>query len=421
MVYSQPPADYPFTPAKIVLLTGLSNPRSCALSDIQLTFLSSLDVPESWKVYRNFPWVDGEDQSPLPPLWKASLHNAWQFLLASTPLFRRIARPHWDAMLRTTEHLFVLTGSCGLQIVNCLQHGRASSVPRIDVLGFGPVAWRAPKLSCRLVQGDGDALSRLLFRKVDYRLAGLGHMRYLEDQRMKEISGRMDIRQNFKIIGSGVYFPKKEVDAEEIDARLGKAPGWTRENIGVNRRFECVPPESIATMAAEAVTRAMDAAKVEWSDIDLILDCSTSRYRPIPCNAIHVQSMCAGAAQSIPCFDIQTTCLGFIVAVHVANSLMQTGGYRHILITCSEAALAGVDWGDPESASIFGDAAVAFVLKFRESVRRGRLRAGKPFGLSRRLRGRRRGPSVARLRLYAGRRVALSISHGRRHPDESDV
>ena len=188
MVYSRAPADYPFTPAKIVLLTGLSNPRSCALSDIQRTFLRSLEVPESWKVYRNFPWVDGEDRSPLPPLWKASLHNGWQFLLASTPLFRRMAAPHWDAMLRTTGHLLVITGSCGLQIVNCLHQGRASRAPQVDVLGFGPVAWRSPRVCCRLVQGEGDTLSRLLFRKVDHRLAGVGHMRYLEDQRMKEIT-----------------------------------------------------------------------------------------------------------------------------------------------------------------------------------------------------------------------------------------
>jgi 3-oxoacyl-[acyl-carrier-protein] synthase-3 len=169
----------------------------------------------------------------------------------------------------------------------------------------------------------------------------------------------MDFRQHFQIIGSGISFPRKEVAAEEIDRRLGNAAGWTRANIGVNRRFECLPPETIATMGREAVGRAMAAAKVAWSDIDLILDCSTSRHRPIPCNAAHVQAMFGPAAQGIPCFDIQTTCLGFIVALRVAGGLMQSGTYRHILIACSEAPLAGVDWHEPEVAPLFGDAAAA--------------------------------------------------------------
>ena len=185
----------------------------------------------------------------------------------------------------------------------------------------------------------------------------------------------MDIEQHFQLIGSGVYFPRRELDAEEIDKRLGKSPGWTRANIGVNRRFECAAPESIATMAAEAVTKAMDAAQLRWPEIDLILDCSTSRHRPIPCNAVHVQALFGADAQGIPCFDVQSTCLGFIVALHVANGLMRSGTYRHILISCSEAPLAAVNWREAESAALFGDGAAAFILKRSERPQFGRLHA----------------------------------------------
>lgn len=181
----------------------------------------------------------------------------------------------------------------------------------------------------------------------------------------------MDIEQHFQLIGSGVYLPQREVDAEEADRRLGKPPGWTRANVGVNRRFECAAPESIATMAAAAVTNAMAAARVRWPQIDLILDCSTSRHRPLPCNAAHVQSMFGGDAQQIPCFDVQSTCLGFIVALHVANGLMQSEAYRRILIVCSEAPLSAVNWRDAESAALFGDGAAAFVLERSEKRRLG--------------------------------------------------
>lgn len=188
MIYAQASVEYPYTPVKLVFLTGLSNPANCKLSDVQEEFMASLEFPESWKVYRNFPWTDGKDEWLSPPLWRASFHNGWQFLLASTPLFRRIASSHWHNMLRSTEHLLVIAGSCGLQIANCLLASPMSCRTQINLLGIGPVAWRIPRINYRFIQSNNDYLSRLFFRKVERRLAGSGHMKYLEDQRMKELT-----------------------------------------------------------------------------------------------------------------------------------------------------------------------------------------------------------------------------------------
>jgi hypothetical protein len=190
MIYSQPPADHPATPVKIALLTGLSNPWSCALSDVQRAFMAALEFPEAWKVYRNFPWIAADHPAAATPLWRAGFHNGWQFLAASTPLYRRIAKTHWDAVLRSTGHVLIIAGSCGLQIVNCLLRGRPSRAARIDVLGFGPVAWRRPPVKCRLVRNERDIVSRCFFRKTEVLLAGSGHMNYLEDRRLIEIAGQ---------------------------------------------------------------------------------------------------------------------------------------------------------------------------------------------------------------------------------------
>ena len=133
---------------------------------------------------------------------------------------------------------------------------------------------------------------------------------------------------------------------------------------GVATRYECRAPESMLTMGATAARNALEAAHVSWQDIDLIIDCSTSRYRPIPCNAAHYQHTVGRDARGIPCFDVQSTCLGFIVALQTANALMMTESYRHILIVASEAALTGVNWQQPESAGLMSDGAAAAVLRF---------------------------------------------------------
>lgn len=171
------------------------------------------------------------------------------------------------------------------------------------------------------------------------------------------------MQQHFEIIGSGLYLPQHKLTAEDVDARAGKPAGWTRAHTGVLERYECVAPETLATMAHRAIDCAMQNAGVGWSAIDLILDASACRHQPIPCNAAFVQRAIGAAAAGIPCMDVQSTCLGFIAATHVANALFGTGAYRNILIVCSEQALLGVDWDEPESACLMGDGAAAVVLR----------------------------------------------------------
>jgi 3-oxoacyl-[acyl-carrier-protein] synthase III len=172
--------------------------------------------------------------------------------------------------------------------------------------------------------------------------------------------------QHFEIVGAGVYLPHRRLTAEDVDRRAALPAGWTREHIGVLNRHECVAPESLPGMAAESVQTAMKEAGLAWADVDLILDGSTCRYQPIPCNAAIVQSQLGAPAWGIPCLDVQSTCLGFLAALHVANSLLGSGAYRHIVIVCAEAGLGGVNWKEPESACVIGDGAAAVVLRRAE-------------------------------------------------------
>jgi 3-oxoacyl-[acyl-carrier-protein] synthase-3 len=115
-------------------------------------------------------------------------------------------------------------------------------------------------------------------------------------------------------------------------------------------------------MARNAIDAAMRQAGVAWSDIDLLIDGSTCRHQPIPCNAAYLHHQ-LGMPERIPCFDVHSTCLGFILAVHVANGLFASGAYRHIVIVCSEAALQAVNWAEPDSSCLLGDGAGAVVLR----------------------------------------------------------
>lgn len=184
-------------------------------------------------------------------------------------------------------------------------------------------------------------------------------------------------RQHFRLIGSGSWLPQRKVTAADTDLRIGMPSGWTLQNVGVAERYECLAPESLISMGTEAISRALDDAQLSWDDVDLLLDCSTCRYRPIPCNAVHYNQVfttvggprpARGGDRAVPCFDVQSTCLGFAVALNVANGLMANGSLRHVVIVAAEAGMAGLNWQQPESAALIGDGAAAVVLRYDAGV-----------------------------------------------------
>lgn len=174
------------------------------------------------------------------------------------------------------------------------------------------------------------------------------------------------MRQHFDILGTGSFLPGPGVTATEIERR-GRLPlGWIEQHTRVAMRHECADPESLASMARQAIGRAMEDAAVSWSDLDLLIDCSTSRHQPIPCNGAVLQSLFLPESDGIPCMDVHGTCLGFLLGLNVANALLAMGSYRRILLVASEAPLAAANWDEPESSTLLGDGAGAVVLGARE-------------------------------------------------------
>ncbi len=169
--------------------------------------------------------------------------------------------------------------------------------------------------------------------------------------------------QYFKIIGTGSYLPGQPVSAAEVERRAGLPDCWIEEHTQVTYRHECQPPESLLTMGRNAAMSALKDAAVSWKEIDLIIDGSTSRHQPIPCNAAVLQSVLGSDAEGIPCLDVHGTCLGFLLGLNVANALLASGQHNRILLVSSESPLAAANWADPESATILGDGAAAVVLE----------------------------------------------------------
>lgn len=166
-----------------------------------------------------------------------------------------------------------------------------------------------------------------------------------------------------RILGTGEYVPSRRVPSEDFDRRWGKPAGWTRRHVGIDCRYYAGIEETASFMAARAANEALRRAGLKADGVDAIISVGSVPEQAIPCTAALVQRQLGLSASAIPAFDINATCLGFLVALDLVAGAFATGRFRRVLLVAGEVASAGLDWDDTDTAALFGDGAAAVVLE----------------------------------------------------------
>lgn len=170
---------------------------------------------------------------------------------------------------------------------------------------------------------------------------------------------------SIKIVGTGSYLPL-EISNDEL---LKKVTGDVKKNkeyienhAGVLKRHFVQNNETAAYMGAKAIEEALVDSNLQITDIDCIISASGGIEQPIPCNASLIKEAMRLQGNPIPAFDINCTCLSFVVALEQAAYLINGGRYKKIIIVSSEIASVGLNWEQKESCFLFGDGAVAVIV-----------------------------------------------------------
>ena len=162
------------------------------------------------------------------------------------------------------------------------------------------------------------------------------------------------------IAGVGSALPKRIMTNNDISKIVDTSDEWIVERTGIRARHIAGEGETTRTLAVEAARKALVAAKLQASDIDLIVLATSTPDCTFPATATLVQAdlgITQGAA-----FDMQAVCSGFVYALVTADSLIKAGQARHALIIGSETFSRILDWTDRATCVLFGDGAGAFVL-----------------------------------------------------------
>jgi 3-oxoacyl-[acyl-carrier-protein] synthase-3 len=116
-------------------------------------------------------------------------------------------------------------------------------------------------------------------------------------------------------------------------------------------------------MAAQAGRDALDAAGWQPGSLDVIIAACGVMEQPIPSTAALVQRRLGLGESGIAAFDMNATCLSFLLAFDRVLAGLALGEWRRALIVSADIASAALDFSDPEASVLFGDGAAAVALE----------------------------------------------------------
>ncbi len=166
------------------------------------------------------------------------------------------------------------------------------------------------------------------------------------------------------IAGCGSYLPERVVTNAELARRIDTTDDWIVERTGIRQRHIAAEGETTSNLALAAARRALEAAAMTGSDLDLIVLATATPDETFPATATRVQAelgMTHGMA-----FDVQAVCSGFIYALATANNFIRLGQAGNALVIGAETFSRILDWDDRATCVLFGDGAGAVVLRGAE-------------------------------------------------------
>ena len=177
-----------------------------------------------------------------------------------------------------------------------------------------------------------------------------------------------------KISAIEYYFPKSKENNAEFKKNNPKVNiERIKEKTGINNRYISGKNETVIDISIKAANKLLQKFsknKVEF----LILVTQTSNYR-IPTSACIIQSKLK-LRNDIIAFDMNLGCSGFIYALRMASSLIESKQAKNGIIICADTYTKYISKTNTACRPIFSDAASAILISKSEKNKIGPFELG---------------------------------------------
>jgi 3-oxoacyl-[acyl-carrier-protein] synthase-3 len=172
-----------------------------------------------------------------------------------------------------------------------------------------------------------------------------------------------------QIVGTGSYAPEKVLTNADLEKLVDTNDEWIRDRTGIRERRVIAEGEATSDLALRASLKALEAAKLDPKDVEMIVCGTVTPDYPFPSLACILQAKLGN--KKAFCFDVTAACAGSIYALATADRFVASGAVKNALVLGADALTRISDWTDRNTCILFGDGAGAMVLKPTDDPRRG--------------------------------------------------
>ncbi len=172
---------------------------------------------------------------------------------------------------------------------------------------------------------------------------------------------------NAAILGTGRAYPKGVLTNADLERMVETSDEWITTRTGIKERHRAAADEYTSLFAVEASRKAIENARLDPSDIDLIICATVSPDQILPSTGCLIQAELG--ANNAAAFDLAAACSGFLYGLTMANQMVRSGQSKHALVVGAELLSRFVDYKDRATCILFGDGAGAAVLGRAEGDR----------------------------------------------------
>jgi 3-oxoacyl-[acyl-carrier-protein] synthase III len=172
-------------------------------------------------------------------------------------------------------------------------------------------------------------------------------------------------RVGVRIAGTGSQLPSKRLHNVDLEKLMETNDEWIVQRTGIRERriIDKDAGESTATLSTAALKKALDAARMQASELDLIMCATMTPEMPCPATACLIsERIGAGRAGAM---DLNAACSGFVFGLNLCHDLIKGGSYRNIALIGADTVSEHMHYctAGRGTAIIFGDAAGAAILR----------------------------------------------------------
>lgn len=164
------------------------------------------------------------------------------------------------------------------------------------------------------------------------------------------------------ITAVGGYVPETKLTNFDLEKMVDTNDEWIRSRTGIEeRRILRGEGKATSDMVVPAVEEILKKRGISAEEIDCLIVATVTPDMVFPATA-NIASDKLGAKNAFG-FDISAACSGFLYALTMGASLIESGRYKKVVVAGADKMSAIIDYTDRATCIIFGDGAGAVLLE----------------------------------------------------------